>query len=75
MDMETMKYLAAAISMAGAAGPVAVAEAWIAQRAVEGMARNPEVAPKLQTAMILGMAITESTAIYSLVLSLIILFV
>jgi F-type H+-transporting ATPase subunit c len=39
------------------------------------MARQPEAAGLLRTNMILGCAITESTGIYSLVISLLILFV
>jgi F-type H+-transporting ATPase subunit c len=38
------------------------------------MARQPEAASTLRTNMILGCAITESTGIYSLVISLLILF-
>ena len=43
--------------------------------ALEGMARQPEVADTLRTNMILGCAITESTGIYSLVIALLLLFV
>ena len=52
----------------GAIGP-AVGEA------LEGMARQPEMANLLRTNMILGCAITESTGIYSLVIALLLLFV
>ena len=44
-------------------------------KALEGMARQPEMANDLRTNMILGCAITESTGIYSLVISLLLLFV
>ena len=50
-------------------------ESWIASKAMDGMARNPEVADKPFTNMIVAMAITESNSIYALVISLIILFV
>ena len=43
--------------------------------AIEGMARQPEMANDLRTNMILGCAITESTGIYSLVIALLLLFV
>jgi len=39
-----------------------------------GLARNPEVQPKLMVFMILGMALAESCAIYGLVVSLILLY-
>ena len=44
-------------------------------KALEGMARQPEVSDTLRTNMILGCAITESTGIYSLVIALLMLFV
>ena len=44
-------------------------------KALEGMARQPEMANDLRTNMILGCAITESTGIYSLVIALLLLFV
>ena len=39
------------------------------------MSRQPEMTNELRTNMILGCAITESTGIYSLVISLLLLFV
>jgi len=42
--------------------------------ACQGLARNPEVQPKLMVFMILGMALAESCAIYGLVVSLILLY-
>lgn len=58
----------------GAIGP-AVGEGNAVGKALEGMARQPETAGTLRTNMILGCAITESTGIYSLVISLLLLFV
>ncbi len=57
----------------GAIGP-ALGEGNAVSRALEGIARQPEAAEDLRTTMILGCAITESTGIYSLVVSLLILF-
>ena len=37
--------------------------------------RNPDAAPKIQTAMILSIAFTEAIAIYALVIALIVKFV
>ena len=44
-------------------------------KALDGMARQPEMANTLRTNMILGCAITESTGIYSLVVALVLLFI
>lgn len=69
-----MKYLAAGLCMGlGALGP-ALGEGNAVAKALEGMARQPEAAGTLRTNMILGCAVTETTGIYSLVISLLILF-
>ena len=57
----------------GAIGP-ALGEGNAVGKALEGMARQPEMANTLRTNMILGCAITESTGIYSLVVALVLLF-
>ena len=57
----------------GAIGP-AVGEGNAVGKALEGMARQPEAAGNLRTNMILGCAITETTGIYSLLISFLILF-
>ncbi|GMO15340.1 MAG: hypothetical protein Ta2A_25650 [Treponemataceae bacterium] len=44
-------------------------------KAVEGIARQPEASGKIMSTTILGAALAESTAIYGLVVALIILFV
>jgi F-type H+-transporting ATPase subunit c len=43
-------------------------------KALESMARQPEMASTLRTNMILGCAITETTGIYSLVVALLLMF-
>ena len=57
----------------GAIGP-AIGEGNAVGKALEGMARQPETAGLLRTNMILGCAITETTGIYSLLISFLILF-
>ena len=57
----------------GAIGP-GVGEGNAVGKALEGMARQPEVASTLRTNMILGCAITETTGIYSLLIAFLILF-
>ena len=58
----------------GAIGP-AIGEGNAVGKALEGMARQPEVTGTLRTNMILGCAITESTGIYSLVVAMLLIFV
>ncbi len=71
---EGMKYLAAGLCMGlGALGP-ALGEGNAVSHALDAMARQPEMASELRTNMILGCAVTETTGIYSLVISLLILF-
>lgn len=75
MDAEALKLLGAGLCMGlGAIGP-GVGEGYVAGKAIEAMARNPKMADKILSNMLVGMAITESTGIYSLVIALILLFV
>lgn len=57
----------------GAIGP-ALGEGNAVGKALEGMARQPEAANALRTNMIMGCAITETTGIYALLISFVILF-
>ncbi len=57
----------------GAIGP-ALGEGNAVSKALESMARQPEMAGTIRTNMILGCAITETTGIYSLLISFLILF-
>ena len=75
MEAEAAKLLAAGLCMGLGAIGSGVGEGIIGGRALEAMARNPQVSDKIFTNMIVAIALAESTAIYSLVISLIILFV
>lgn len=75
METEAIRLLATAIAIAvGALGP-AIAIGMIGSKGVDAIGRNPEAAPKIQTAMILAIAFAEAIAIYALVMALIIKFV
>jgi len=75
MDIEAVRLLAAGLCMGlGAIGP-GIGEGTIGGKALEAIGRNPELSDSIFPKMIVAMAICESTAIYSLVMSLIILFV
>ena len=66
--------IGAAICMGiGAIGP-GIGEGIAVSKALEGMALQPEATSTLRTNMILGCAIAETTGIYSLLISFLILF-
>lgn len=72
--MEDSKYLAAGLAVGlGAIGP-GIGEGIAASRALEAIGRNPEASSKIVPLMFASMAVAESTAIYALVIALIILF-
>lgn len=74
-SLDAAKSVAAAFAIGvGAIGP-ALGIGKLASKAMEAIGRNPEAAPKIQTAMILAIAFTEAIAIYALVVALIIKFV
>jgi F-type H+-transporting ATPase subunit c len=74
MEIEAVRLLAAGICMGfGAIGP-GIGEGIVAGRAIEAMGRNPEMSGKLFTNMLIGMALTETTSIYALLITFIILF-
>jgi F-type H+-transporting ATPase subunit c len=57
-----------------AGGLVGIGEGYVAGKAVEAMARQPEMEGSIRTTMILGQAISESGAIYSLAVVLLLVF-
>ncbi|MFQ3549369.1 MAG: ATP synthase F0 subunit C [Armatimonadota bacterium] len=74
-----MIYFAALALAIGLGVPIAVIGGGIGQgkaaaSAVEAIARQPEASGKIQTALIIGLALIESLVIYSLLVSLILLF-
>jgi len=52
----------------------ALAEGRAVEKALEGIARQPEAAADLRTTLLIAMALLESTAIYVLLVVLILLF-
>lgn len=75
MNPEVVKLLAiAAVMIIGTITP-ALAIMKIGSKGVDAIGRNPEAAPKVQTAMILSIAFAEAIAIYCLVVALILKFV
>jgi F-type H+-transporting ATPase subunit c len=73
--VQGLRYLAAGLCMGlGAVGP-AVGEGIIGGKAIESMARQPEMTNILLRNMIIADAIAETTGIYSLLVAIMILFV
>lgn len=69
------KALAAAmvVGMVGAAGAIGMAIA--IGKSTEGMARQPEAAGKINSAMMLGLVFIETAIIYALIIAILIIFV
>ena len=66
--------LAAAIAIWGVM-PSAIGEGLVCAHTMDGIARNPEMLSKIRSTMILACALVETTAIYSLLISFLCLFV
>jgi F-type H+-transporting ATPase subunit c len=69
-DASVSKYkaLAAGFGFAIAAGLGALGQSRIAASAVEGAARNPGAAGRIQIMMIIGLALIESLVLFALVI-------
>jgi F-type H+-transporting ATPase subunit c len=65
---------ASAVGIAVAAFGGSIGMGLSISRAMEGIARNPEASGKIMTTMIVGLALIESLAIYTLVVVLILLY-
>jgi F-type H+-transporting ATPase subunit c len=73
-----MGYFIALAIAVGFGLPIAVIGAGLGQgkaaaSALEGIARQPEASGKIQTAMIIGLALIESLVIYALVIAFLLL--
>ncbi len=75
MDVESAKFIAAGLAVGLGAIGSALGEGMIAAKALSAIGRNPEASNKIMPFMFATMAVAESTAIYALVVALLILFV
>jgi F-type H+-transporting ATPase subunit c len=74
MDIHIASILGAAFAIAfGAIGP-ALAEGRSVAAAMDAIARQPEAANTLSRTLFVGLAMIETTAIYCLVIALLLLF-
>ncbi len=67
--------IAAGLGMAIASGLSGLGQGRAVAAAVAALGRQPGAAARIQTAMIIGLALIESLAIYMLVIGIILLFV
>ncbi len=66
--------LGAAIAIAIAAGAAAIGIGLASGKAFEASARQPEIAGKIQALLLTAIVFIEATAIYALVVSLLLIF-
>lgn len=67
-------YIGAAITMAiGTIGP-ALGQGMVGTKACEMIGKNPENTSQIRTAMLMSMSLIETSAIYALVVALLLIF-
>lgn len=71
MNDPTFMALIAIVPIAVGAVFAAISMRNISVSAIDGMTRQPEIAPQLFTAMLIGMALIEALCIYTLVVTLV----
>jgi F-type H+-transporting ATPase subunit c len=75
MDSNAAKLLGAGLAMGlGAIGP-GVGLGIMIGKALEAIARQPEVSGDVRTNMFIGIGVTEAVALYAFVVALILIFV
>ncbi|MBU1148970.1 ATP synthase F0 subunit C [Patescibacteria group bacterium] len=75
MELDSIKLLAAGLTIAIGGFAPALAIGKLAAKAMEAIGRNPEASGKIQVPMLIAIAFAEAIAIYALVVALIIKFV
>ncbi|HSW50660.1 MAG TPA: ATP synthase F0 subunit C [Bryobacteraceae bacterium] len=75
LSIGAVSIITGGFAMAIGSAIAALAQGRAISAAVEGIARQPNAAPRIQVAMIIGLALIESLAIYVLLIALIIFFV
>jgi F-type H+-transporting ATPase subunit c len=75
LDAHAAQLLGAGLAIGLGAVGAGIGIGNVSGKAVEGIARQPELKNDLQQVMILGIVFCETVAIYALVVSLILLFV
>ena len=73
--LRVAEALSAAFAVSIGCSAAAIAQGMAVKQACDSMARQPDLVGELRFTMIIGLAMIESLAIYSLLVSLILLFV
>lgn len=69
-----LAYLGAGLAMIGVLG-IGIGQGAAGAKACEGIARNPDALAQLRTQFILSAALTETGAIYALIVAILLIFV
>ena len=68
-----MACLGAGIAMVAGLGP-GIGQGIAASKGAEAVGRNPDAQTKIQSTMVLGIALAETTGIYALVIAILLIF-
>lgn len=74
MEPISAAYLSAGLAMGIAALGTGLAIGHLVGKSVEGTARQPEAGGQIRTTMIIGIAFIEAIALYTLVVSFLLIF-
>jgi F-type H+-transporting ATPase subunit c len=72
--VQGMALLGAGIAMVAGLGQ-GIGQGIAAGKGAEAVGRNPEASSKIQSIMVLGIALAETTGIYALVIAILLIFV
>jgi F-type H+-transporting ATPase subunit c len=72
--LKGMAAIGAALSILAGLG-AGIGEGFIGGKTVEAISRNPEANDQIRSSMIISMALTETIAIYGLIVALLLIFV
>jgi len=73
MDVEAAKFIGAGLAAIGViGGGIGVGQVWAYY--MSAISRNPSIKDEIQTPVYLGFALSEATALFALVIALVILF-
>lgn len=72
--VQGMALLGAGIAMVAGLGQ-GIGQGFAAGKGAEAVGRNPEASGKIQSIMVLGIALAETTGIYALVIAILLIFI
>lgn len=74
-SVKSAKAIAAAVAVGLACAAGALGMALAISKSAEGMARQPEMADKINSTMMLGLVFIETAIIYALIVAILVIFV